>query len=158
SLFPEVGCIVKAGLTRSRILTYLIDSAGYIKNSGESLSIDSCAERLFNGESLIVFPEGTRSDGAKLRKFQRGAAALALRGHCTVVPVFYTCVPAALQKKHSWFEVPDRAFELSLEVGTAFSAQEVLPSDIPEAQARRRLTRYFENLFECRLGYGRATA
>ncbi len=47
----------------------------------------TCLRRLSEGHSLIVFPEGTRSDDGNLRYFFRGAFSLAVRANVPVVPV-----------------------------------------------------------------------
>ncbi|MCK8816262.1 1-acyl-sn-glycerol-3-phosphate acyltransferase [Natroniella sulfidigena] len=39
------------------------------------------------GQSLVIFPEGTRSRSAKLNKFKRGSLKIALRENVPIVPV-----------------------------------------------------------------------
>lgn len=46
-----------------------------------------CLARLDEGRSLIVFPEGTRTEDGKLRHFFRGAFFLATRARVPVVPI-----------------------------------------------------------------------
>jgi 1-acyl-sn-glycerol-3-phosphate acyltransferase len=50
-------------------------------------SLDSAAERIRAGTSVVVFPEGTRSPDATVRRFKRGSFALALDAGVPVVPV-----------------------------------------------------------------------
>lgn len=49
--------------------------------------VRTCLSRLEEGKSLIVFPEGTRSEDGNLRSFYRGAFVLAARAKVPVVPL-----------------------------------------------------------------------
>jgi 1-acyl-sn-glycerol-3-phosphate acyltransferase len=50
-------------------------------------SLEAAAERIHNGTSVAVFPEGTRSPDAEVRPFKRGSFVLALEAQVPVVPV-----------------------------------------------------------------------
>jgi 1-acyl-sn-glycerol-3-phosphate acyltransferase len=43
--------------------------------------------RLDNGRPIVIFPEGTRSDGNKLRKFKAGARMIADKNKLLVQPM-----------------------------------------------------------------------
>lgn len=62
----------------------LIDRSSRIK-SQESLKI--AENRLVNGMSLVIFPEGTRTHDGKLGKFKRGAFQIAEELHLPILPV-----------------------------------------------------------------------
>jgi len=49
--------------------------------------VRTCLARLEEGQSLIVFPEGTRSEDGNLRSFYRGAFVLAARAKVPIVPI-----------------------------------------------------------------------
>jgi 1-acyl-sn-glycerol-3-phosphate acyltransferase len=49
--------------------------------------VERAVETLRTGKSLVIFPEGTRSDGPAVRRFKTGAARMALRAEVPVVPV-----------------------------------------------------------------------
>src|SRR5258705_8298 len=66
---------------------------------------------------VVVVPEGTRSPRGGLRRFQRGAAHIALKSGCPVVPIVITCRPPTLLKGQPWHEVPDRRADWVLRVG-----------------------------------------
>jgi 1-acyl-sn-glycerol-3-phosphate acyltransferase len=57
-----------------------------------------CEERLGEGASLCVFPEGTRSRDGNLRSFFRGAFWIAVRNRVPVVPVVVEGTGAILAK------------------------------------------------------------
>jgi 1-acyl-sn-glycerol-3-phosphate acyltransferase len=50
-------------------------------------SLQAAAERIRQGTSVVVFPEGTRSPDGTVRRFKRGSFALALDARTPVVPV-----------------------------------------------------------------------
>jgi len=50
-------------------------------------SLGRASERIANGESVILFPEGTRSRDGKLGRFKRGSFHLAIETGALVVPV-----------------------------------------------------------------------
>ena len=50
-------------------------------------SMQDAAEKIRNGASVLIFPEGTRSRDGLLQEFKRGGFNLALRSGCDIVPV-----------------------------------------------------------------------
>ncbi|MFO0550782.1 MAG: lysophospholipid acyltransferase family protein [Polyangiaceae bacterium] len=57
-----------------------------------------CLDRLADGRSLIVFPEGTRSDNGQLRPFFRGAFMLAARANVPIIPIVHVGTRDVLSK------------------------------------------------------------
>jgi len=53
---------------------------------------------LREGHALLVFPEGTRGDGAHLQPARGGAGMLAIRSGCTVVPIYHEGTAAVLPR------------------------------------------------------------
>ncbi|MFQ5846452.1 MAG: lysophospholipid acyltransferase family protein [Candidatus Methylomirabilales bacterium] len=51
-------------------------------------AIRQCLRLLGEGESLLMFPEGTRGDGMALQAAEEGIGFLAARSGCAVVPVY----------------------------------------------------------------------
>ncbi len=107
ALFPEANCIVKAAMARNPLFSVLIRSSGYISNEDPVAMIVHATEALQRGESLIVFPEGTRTQTGGQLEFHSGAAAIALRTGCTCLPVFISCSPTTLTRQDKWYHVPD---------------------------------------------------
>ena len=50
-------------------------------------SLADAAQRIRDGTSVVVFPEGTRSPDATVRRFKRGSFGLALQAGVPIVPV-----------------------------------------------------------------------
>jgi 1-acyl-sn-glycerol-3-phosphate acyltransferase len=66
--------------------------AGYVpinrSNSREAYrSVVAAADRVKNGTSLAIFPEGTRSPDGRLQPFKTGGSILAIKAQVPVVPV-----------------------------------------------------------------------
>jgi len=50
-------------------------------------SLDQCKDALDSGASVLIFPEGTRSEDGELGRFHRGAFRLALDTGIPILPV-----------------------------------------------------------------------
>jgi 1-acyl-sn-glycerol-3-phosphate acyltransferase len=60
----------------------------YPVSNGIENSINKLSVRVQNGYSIVVFPEGTRSEGGSIRRFHRGAFYLAEILKLDILPVF----------------------------------------------------------------------
>jgi 1-acyl-sn-glycerol-3-phosphate acyltransferase len=69
--------------------------------------VNAAVERLQEGDSVLIFPEGTRSALDTLRPFKSGAFAIACQSGAPIVPVFIRCEPRGLMKGMAWYTVPD---------------------------------------------------
>lgn len=142
SLIPEVDCIVKQGLWRNPFLRWPVLWASYIPNSeGEEL-IETCAERIRSGHSLLVFPEGTRTVPGQPMRMQRGAAHVALAAEADILPVTITCTPPTLFKNNPWYRVPERRFHMTITAGTPRSATDFRKGEPTPGKAARHLTQW----------------
>jgi 1-acyl-sn-glycerol-3-phosphate acyltransferase len=151
SLMPQLDCVVKREAWSNPFMRGVVAAAGYIPNdSGERL-VDRCIERIEQGCSLLIFPEGTRSPEGGLGPFQRGAAHIALRGGRPLRPVFIRCDPPTLMRGQKWYDVPPRRMQFSIEVGEAI-APKLGPGE-PRALAARRMTAELRDFFAKRLQY-----
>lgn len=61
-------------------------------------SLDEAAQRISDGASVIIFPEGTRSQDGSLLPFKAGAMVLAIKARVPVVPVAITGSFAVMPK------------------------------------------------------------
>jgi 1-acyl-sn-glycerol-3-phosphate acyltransferase len=87
--------VVKQELMTIPIFGHAMKRAGYIgierKDPRKALkSMHEAAERIRGGASVLIFPEGTRSEDGKLQPFKPGGFHLALRSGCDIVPVTIT--------------------------------------------------------------------
>ena len=58
------------------------------REAGKSLLVQG-EQRLREGNSIIIFPEGTRSEPGQIRKFSRGGATLAAAAKVPIVPIVH---------------------------------------------------------------------
>ncbi len=66
------------------------------REAGRSL-LTQGVDRIQSGNSVIVFPEGSRSDFGSVKRFSRGAAKLAVAANADIIPIAHNagfCWPA----------------------------------------------------------------
>lgn len=83
--------LAKEELFRIPIFGHSMARAGYIpidRGDGRQAlrSLDSAAKIVKEGNSVVVFPEGTRSEGSDLLPFKRGGFLLAEKAQVPIVP------------------------------------------------------------------------
>ncbi|MDR0864656.1 MAG: 1-acyl-sn-glycerol-3-phosphate acyltransferase, partial [Candidatus Symbiothrix sp.] len=71
----------------------------YPVSNGIEQSLEKLSERVQNGYSIVVFPEGTRSEDCSILRFHRGAFYLAEKLHLDILPIFIHGVGHVLPKK-----------------------------------------------------------
>lgn len=113
----DANCVVKQSLWENPCMRGPIRAAQYISNSGSMDMLDEAAGALQSGETLIIFPEGTRTVPGTNPEFHRGAAAIAVRGASVVTPVVISVTPTTLTKAEPWYSIPSRRFHFRLRVG-----------------------------------------
>jgi 1-acyl-sn-glycerol-3-phosphate acyltransferase len=102
-LFPRLRIVYKAELRKLPVLVRAFDLAGFVPlqrgNPEQSLpAIDGAAQALREGNSFLIFPEGTRSRSGELLPFKKGGFILALKGQSPVVPIAITGSRSAMRK------------------------------------------------------------
>lgn len=149
SLIPRTNCIVKQALFENPLLRGVVLAAGYISNSSNARElISDCISSIKQGNSLIIFPEGTRTSPGKELKFQRVSARIAIEGEIDITPVVITCQPSALTKDKKWYQIPSRRFHVRIVIGEALQLNSIVDKNIPTSLSVRKLTSYLENYFK----------
>lgn len=84
--------ILKQELMRIPLFGFAMRRAGYIgivrddpRKAVESMN--KAAQRIRDGASVLIFPEGTRSSDGALQGFKRGGFNLAFKAGCDIVPI-----------------------------------------------------------------------
>jgi 1-acyl-sn-glycerol-3-phosphate acyltransferase len=144
---PQADCIVKAAAWRNPFLRVVVGVAGYVPNDEGAEMVAECARRLRAGRTLVMFPEGSRSTGAGLRAFKRGAAHIALASGAPWRPVRIECRPRMLGKDQPWWAIPGERVRYTLRVGADLSARE-LAAGRDGALGARRATEELQRRFE----------
>ena len=142
----NANCVVKGSFWRNPVSAGPVRAAQYISNDGSPQLLDQAAAVLREGQTLIVFPEGTRTVPGHAPVFHRGAAAMALRGARVITPVFITVKPTTLTKAEPWYRIPDRRVVVRLRVGEDISPA-AFAADKPMPIASRRLNDHLHQLF-----------
>lgn len=103
SIKKNVAIIYKKELEKIPVLGWTLALSPFIpvvrSDSRDSLAgINTAIEQIKNGDSIIVFPEGTRSEDGKLQAFKRGAFMIAARSGKPIVPIAIKGANEILQK------------------------------------------------------------
>jgi 1-acyl-sn-glycerol-3-phosphate acyltransferase len=133
---PTAGCIVKAGHFGNLITRGAVVGAGYIPNAPTEDMIHAAEAALRAGETLLMFPEGTRTVPGKPLLMQRGAANVALRAARVLTPVFISCEPPTLSKNLPWYRIPPRRPKWTLRVGDDIDLAAYRDAPLPIASRR----------------------
>jgi 1-acyl-sn-glycerol-3-phosphate acyltransferase len=106
-LFPRLRILYKAELRKLPILTRAFDIAGFVPlqrgNRDQSLpAIERAAAALRDGNSFLIFPEGTRSRTGQLLPFKKGGFVMALKAQAPIVPAAIRGARDAMRKGSPW--------------------------------------------------------
>jgi 1-acyl-sn-glycerol-3-phosphate acyltransferase len=102
-LFPRLRVLYKAELRKLPILVRAFDLAGFVPlergTREQSLpAIERAAAALRDGNSFLIFPEGTRSRTGELLPFKKGGFIMALQAGAPIVPVAIAGARDAMRK------------------------------------------------------------
>ena len=145
---PEAVCITKQALRHNPFLRWAVSWSGYVTNGTSEELIRDCVATLNEGQSLIMFPEGTRTVPGAPRVFKRGAAWIAIRAQAEILPVTIRCEPIMLTKGSRWYQVPPRAGHFTVVVGAPLAPTAELQPGASPAQAAARLTQQLEHMLD----------
>ena len=89
---PRLRVLYKAEIHKLPLLSTVFDIAGFVpiqrRNREQShAAIDTAVCALRQGNSFLIFPEGTRSRTGELLPFKKGGFVMAIRGGATIVPL-----------------------------------------------------------------------
>jgi 1-acyl-sn-glycerol-3-phosphate acyltransferase len=110
ALHPRMHILYKHEIDQIPILARAFRLGGFIpinRHNRESAmrSIEAGAQSLREGNSFLIFPEGTRSRTAELLPFKKGGFVMAIKGQVPIVPIAIQGARAAM-RKGSWIIRP----------------------------------------------------
>jgi len=148
SLYPRANCIVKKGLWQNPFLKGVVQGAGYIPSDKGEEVLACCQRALDSGDTLVIFPEGTRSVPGKELSLQRGASQVALRLNRPIRLVKIVMYPTTLTKAEAWYQIPRKKPVFFLKIGDKIRPKDFPDKAKPTPVAARVLTREIKRKLE----------
>ncbi|MCU4676663.1 1-acyl-sn-glycerol-3-phosphate acyltransferase [Catenovulum sp. 2E275] len=146
SLIKNADCVVKSGLWRKPFIKGVVKSTGYINNDAEpEVFLKNCKTSLNNGNNLIIFPEGTRTEPGCEPVFKRGASNIAVRTQTDLLPLLIDVKPTTLTKGEKWYQVAKKRVVVRLKVLPDYSVKPYCDNPDIAAKSVRSLTRDLES-------------
>ena len=141
-------CIVKRALWNNPFLGGVVRATNYISNDDSEELLARCVEVLKNGETLVIFPEATRTVPGEAMRLRRGAARVALSAKVPMQMVHISCEPATLTKAEHWYQIPVRRPCLRMRVGDRLDIGAFERTGEEPSMASRRLTELMHSKFK----------
>lgn len=112
---PRINCVIKASLAKNIFLFGAIKASGYILNTANEEILSQSIDALKMGESLLIFPEGTRTKDKII--LHKAASYIAIHSAKNLSAIFIKMSPKSLQKDSKWYNTTTQTlrYELSLE-------------------------------------------
>lgn len=124
SRVPGAICIAKASLWDNPALGGSVRLAGYIRNDAPLRLLRDAAAALSEGSKLLVFPEGTRSDGNGLGPFKPGFVLMARRASVPIQTVILRSNTPYLRRGWKLTRMPPLPLRYSARLGRRFEPQD----------------------------------
>ena len=125
AVHPKLRILYKAEIHRVPLLSTVFDVAGFVPIQRKSrqqsrLAIEAAAAALRDGNSFLIFPEGTRSRTGDLQAFKKGGFVMALTGDAAIVPLAILGTREAMRKGSPLI----RPVSLSVRIGAPIAPSE----------------------------------
>ena len=150
-VLAQVDCVVKDAVITNPFMWASVKTANYISNREPPELLDACVERLVSGSSLLLFPEGTRTQTGRPLQFKLGASEVAIRAATDILPVIIDCRPGFLAKHDPWYSIPPARPHFEVTILPAIPVAELIPVGLNRRQSRRKLNDALVSLFEAKL-------
>jgi 1-acyl-sn-glycerol-3-phosphate acyltransferase len=130
-------CIFKPALMQNPCIAPAAILGGYVAGGRHADTLREAADKVSAGQSLLVFPEGTRtSPGHRLEPFKAGFVVIAQRARAPIQLIVIRAMPALVTRGRRWWAVPpvlpatveitlDRRWEANPETGPHELCEEI---------------------------------
>ena len=145
SRVPDANCVVKADLLHNPAMSSQIRACGYVLNR-EDFDFVEQIDEILQAQSLLIFPEGTRTGRHEDVKFHRGAVSLGLRSAKIITPIVVKMSPENYKKGQKWYQIPREKPVYHFVVGDDIDPQTWL-AEKPLPIAARRLNDELQHYF-----------
>ena len=140
---PEAVCIFKPAIRRNPVLGAAARRAGYLGSDGGHDLVRSVAGKVAAGNTLVIFPEGTRTPpGTALLPFKPGFVLIARRARVPIQLVRIATDSDVLTKGRAWWRLPRFPAHIDVTLGP------LIPTDT--ATGTKELTAEMEAWFRAR--------
>ncbi|MBL7703729.1 MAG: 1-acyl-sn-glycerol-3-phosphate acyltransferase [Ferruginibacter sp.] len=100
-LYPKILMLTNKKKWNAPIFGPVIRMADYFPTEEIEQNVDRIADRMKHGYSLVIFPEGTRSEDGTIGRFHKGAFYLAEKLQADILPIIIHGTNHTLTKKDS---------------------------------------------------------
>ncbi|WP_159236537.1 lysophospholipid acyltransferase family protein [Raoultella terrigena] len=143
SIMPETDCLVKSALLKNPFVSGVIRAADYLINDQADALLPASRQRLQQGDTILIFPEGTRTLPGEPMVLQRGAANIAVRCASDLRVVVIRCSEHMLGKNSKWYDAPATQPLFTIEVGERVQIAQFYDENSQEPSlAARQLNRH----------------
>lgn len=130
ALHPRLHILYKAELRKLPVLGRVFEVGGFVavrrdNRDAAFTSIEQAAASIRQGNSFLIFPEGTRSKTDALLPFKKGGLVMALRAQAPIVPVAIMGGRAAMQKGSAFV----RPVNVTVRIGQPIDTAGMTPDD-----------------------------
>ena len=142
TLHPRMHIVYKAEIDAIPLLAHAFQHGGFVsierRNKEAAMrSLEAGARSINDGNSFLIFPEGTRSKDAEMLPFKKGGFLMALKAQAPIVPVAIQGGRDAMQKGSRII----RPVNVSIRVGEPIdtAGMQISDRDALIAQVRERI-------------------
>ncbi|BCG63869.1 MAG: hypothetical protein methR_P1614 [Methyloprofundus sp.] len=138
---PEAVCVIKGSILMNPFLGGGARLAGYIPINSISQMLKIATQRLKQDETLLMFPEGTRTktDAQWINPLKGGVALLAKRTKVPVVPIFIRSNSRFYEKGWPLYKKPEFPLKICINVGE--------PICVAENESAQAFGQRLENIY-----------
>ena len=128
SIFPKMSVLMKAAFRKNWIFANVAKFAGYHFVDDTEALYRQVEQDIHEGYSILIFPEGTRTDDGRLGPFRKGAFTIARYFGVDILPVVLHGMYGLLPKRHFVAHPSDVTLEVHARIrpDSMFAGQSVL--------------------------------
>ncbi len=138
---PDTVCIMKPALLRNPFIAPTALACGYVSAGDNGVELlRNAVDRINAGQSLLIFPEGTRTaTGSRLNPLKPGFAVIARRSGRPVQLIYVRASPHLGSKSLPWWHLPVLPGHVEFTLGELIPPEEI---DSPLAFTERIAERF----------------